>query len=93
MRIKIELNSKEIMQLKKGSKEEMEYEYTIEIYTEAEKVTIKEETVIYTAVCWSLLTMLPYSIINSLFIEWNNLVKQIQNGLQNKKTIQLKKIK
>lgn len=91
MRINIELNSKELMQLSSGTKEEIPYEFTIDLYTEAAEITTKEETIVLAALCWSLLTMLPTSIINSLFTEWNSLVTEIQKGLQNNKTIQLRK--
>lgn len=91
MKIHIELNSKELDTLTKDNKEVIEYNFTVDLYTESNKtISTKEETMIYSGLLWALLSMLPSKIIHTLFKQWNNLVSEIATGLAEGKTLKIK---
>lgn len=93
MRINIELNSKELHILREDNKEPISYEFLIDLYTESNKeISAKEETLIFTGVFWALCTMLPSTIINVLFKQWNELVSQLTTGLKEGKTVSIKNL-
>lgn len=93
MKINIDLNSKELDILTKDSKDPISYEFLIDVYTESRKeLSAKEETMIFTGVFWALCTMLPSTIIHALFKQWNELVKELSNGLSTGKTVNIKSL-
>jgi hypothetical protein len=93
MKINIELNSKELDILSKDSKDPISYEFLIDVYTESRKeLSPQEETMIFTGVFWALCTMLPSTIIHTLFKQWNELVKQLTQGLNEGKTVAIKNL-
>lgn len=91
MKINIELNSKELHILSEDNKEPISYEFLIDLYTESNKeISAKEETLIFTGVFWALCTMLPSTIVHVLFKQWNELVEQLNKGLQEGKSVSIK---
>lgn len=86
MRIKIELNSKELSTLVGDSNEPIGYDFEIDIYTESQKtIGTKQETAIFAGVFWALCTMLPHSIIAKVFKKWNAIVEDLQKGLRERR--------
>ena len=47
---------------------------------------------IFTGVFWALCTMLPSTIIHTLFKQWNELVKELSKGLSTGKTVNIKNL-
>ena len=85
MKIKIELNSKELATLVGDSRDPIGYDFEIDIYTESQKtISNKQETAILGGLFWALCTMLPHTIIKQVFLKWNGIVEQLQKGLQEK---------
>lgn len=83
MKIKIELNSKELSTLVGDSNDPVGYDFEIDIYTESQKtIGPKQETAIFAGIFWALCTMLPHSIIQKVFIKWNEIVEQLQKGIK-----------
>ena len=87
MKIKIEINSKELSTLVGDSREPIAYDFEIDVYTESQKtIGNKQETAIFAGIFWALCTMLPHSIIASIFKKWNMIVEELQQGIRNKAT-------
>ena len=83
MKIKVELNSKELSTLIGDTRDPVGYDFEIDIYTESQKtITEKQEAAIFGGIFWALCTMLPHTIIASVFRKWNNIVKDLQSGLK-----------
>jgi hypothetical protein len=83
MKINIVLNSKELATLIGDIKDPISYDFEIDIYTESQKtITKKQETAIFAGLFWALCTMLPHVIIAQVFKKWNAIVKDLQEGLQ-----------
>ena len=80
MKVKIELNSKELDALVK--KEEVQFDYEVDIYTESKSVSPEQELAIYSRLFWSLCTILPHTVIRDVFKAWNVVVEQLQKGLK-----------
>jgi hypothetical protein len=82
MKINIELNSNELDSIVNDTDQPIEYNFLIDLYTESRtEISSKEETAILSSLFWALCTMLPYTIIHSLFKKWNDLVIELQEGL------------
>lgn len=88
MKINIEINTKELDTLMSDKEEPIEYNFNIDLFTEARsEITHSEETAIYAGLFWALATMLPYTIIQLIFTKWNNTVKELREGLKEGKQV------
>ena len=85
MKIKIDVNSKELATLVGDSRDPIPYDFEIDIYTESQKtISKKQETAIFAGLFWALCTMLPHTIIQQVFLKWNKIVEDLQKGLKEK---------
>ncbi len=84
MKVKIEINSKELDILKTSnildqSDEKIKFEFEADVITESKKINKEEEILVYGAVLWALLVCLPYSLVKQYIINWNEVIKQLNN--------------
>ena len=91
MKINIDLNTKELSSLVGDTKDPIGYDFEVNLYTESKDrvISSREELSIFSGIFWALCTMLPNSILVSLFKAWNKLAEDIQKGLQDGKKIQI----
>lgn len=91
MKIKIELNTKELSSLVGDSKEAIPFDFEIDLYTESRKeISKREETSIFTGIFWALCTMLPPAVIQNVFKKWNEIVQELNEGLKEGKQVSIK---
>lgn len=80
MKIKVEVNSKELDVLLKGdSKSKIKFEYEVDLYTEGRAPNKQEENVILGAIFWALMTLLPHGLVKQYFLHWNKVVEELHS--------------
>lgn len=87
MKIRIELNSRELSTLVGDSSEPIAYDFEIDVYTESKKtIDKKQETAIFAGLFWALCTMLPHVVVGKVFRKWNSIVEELQKGIKERAT-------
>lgn len=75
MRVKIELNSKELSALVGDSKDDIEWNWEIDVYTESGSVSKRGELAVFAGMYWALMSMLPHTIVNNFTEKWNKIIE------------------
>jgi len=81
MRVKIELNSKELSALVGDSKDDIEWDWEINVYTESGSVSKRGELAVFAGMYWALMTMLPHRIVNNFTLKWNSIIEEFQSKM------------
>ncbi len=87
MKIKIEVNSKEMAALYSNqsgdTQTDIAFDFEADVITESGKLSEKEELLIYGSVLWGLLMGLPHPLIKSYFNSWNEVVIKANQRIDN----------
>jgi len=82
MKVNITLNSKELNALVCGSKEDIEYNWEIDVYTESGSVSKKGELAVFAGVYWALMNMLPWRIVAKFAQRWNEIINDFHSKVR-----------
>lgn len=86
MKIKIELNSKELAMLHQNRDDDagnaVEIEYVANVTTESGKISVEEEHLVFGSALWGLLMMLPHGLVKQYFLAWNKVVEDIHKNIE-----------
>ena len=81
MKVKVELNSRELSALVGDSKEDIEWDWEIDVYTESGSVNKRSELAIFGGMYWALMSMLPHRIVNQFTLKWNSIIEDFQSKI------------
>lgn len=82
MKVKVELNSKELSALVGDSKDDIKWDWEIDVYTESGSVSKRGELAVFAGMYWALMTMLPHTIVNNFTHKWNSIIEDFQAKVQ-----------